>query len=339
MINACLIGVGRMGQSHAKHIQKSPYASLYCVTDPNEELAKQVAEQFQCKSYATAEEALQDPNVDAVVIVSNTDTHAELIIAAAKAGKPIFCEKPIDLQLEKIDRCLEVVEREDVPLFVAFNRRFDPSFQSLYSRLRSGEIGNVEMVVITSRDNPFPDISYLKTSGGMFKDMTIHDFDMARWLLNEEPVEVYASGSCLIDPRIAEFDDVDTSMVTLKTASGVLCHINNSRRSVYGYDQRIEVFGSEGMLRANHLPPTIVEKSDSNGVQTDPPHPSFPERYQEAYQNEIDHFFRDVVRDHKPAYISGEDGRQAIVIAEAATESLQLGKPVTIASLSKVGSP
>lgn len=330
MINACLIGCGRMGRAHAEHIHRSPYSRLYGTVDANPESAKQLAAHFQAKHFHSVAEALKDPQVDAVVIVTTTDTHKDLIIQAARAGKPIFCEKPIDLDLAKIDECLDVVEEAGVPLFVAFNRRFDPSFRQLHHQLQEGVVGPVEILSISSRDAPMPDIAYLKTSGGMFKDMTIHDFDMARWMLGEEPTEVFATGSCMVDPRIAEFGDVDTAVLTLKTASGAICHINNSRRSAYGYDQRIEVFGPNGMLRANNIAPTSLEFSLECGIRTERYHPSFPERYVDAYRLELDHFFRDVVKNGKPPEISGVDGRQAVVIAEAANESLASGLPVKI---------
>jgi myo-inositol 2-dehydrogenase/D-chiro-inositol 1-dehydrogenase len=330
MINACLIGAGRMGRDHAKHIILSQAAKLYAVVDIDLKVAKDLADRYGAKTFNTAEEALADPKVDAVVIVSNTDTHADLISLAARAGKPIFCEKPIDLNLSRIDACLKVVEEKKTPLFVAFNRRFDPSFQQLRQKLNEKSIGKIELVSISSRDLAMPEKRFLKTSGGLFRDMMIHDFDMARWLLGEEPTEVYAAGSCLVDPSIHEFGDLDTAMVILKTKSGALCHINNSRRSVYGYDQRIEVFGEKGMLRAQNLTPTTLEYSTVAGVTTDNPHPSFPQRYQEAYRLEMEHFFVDVVKGGKAPLISGADGRQAIVIAEAAQESYRTGLPVKI---------
>jgi len=330
MINACLFGAGRIGRDHARRILNSPHANLYSVVDPDTEAAKQVADEFEAIQYTNAEDALADSNVDAIVIASSSATHVDLIIASAQANKPIFCEKPIDLDLDRIDQCLKVVEDKGVSLLVGFNRRFDPSFQTLQHRLVDGDIGKIELLIISSRDAPLPEISYLRMSGGMFYDMTVHDFDIARWLLQEEPVEVFATGSVLVDKRIGEFDDVDTAMLVLRTESGALCHINNSRRSAYGYDQRIEVFGERGMLRANNVIPTTVEYSFDEGVKTDNTHFSYPQRYVEAYQNEIDHFFTDVVFGKKAPLISGEDGRQAIVIAEAANQSLKSGQPQKI---------
>ncbi len=330
MINVCLVGCGRMGQAHAKHIHQSPLANLYCVVDPIEKNAQKIAHETGAKVYPDFATALNDMSVDAVVIVSSTSTHADLICAAARAKKPIFCEKPIDLDLKRIDQCLSVVNESQVPLFVGFNRRFDLSFRTLHNNIREGKIGSLEFLIISSRDAPFPDLAYLKTSGGMFKDMAIHDFDMARWLLNEEPTEVYAQGSCLIDKRVGEFGDIDTAMIVLKTKSGRHCHINNSRRCVYGYDQRIEAYGSKGMLRAHNMTPTCLEFSNEEGIHTDIPHPSFPQRYNEAYRFELESFFNDVVKNKKSPEISGEDGRQALVIAEAANLSLEKGIPVKI---------
>ncbi len=330
MINVCLFGCGRMGLSHAMHIEQNPFAKLAGVFDPDIANAKNVADQFNAKVYNSVEDALNEKAIDAVAIVSPTATHADLIIASAKAGKPIFCEKPIDLSLERIDQCLKVVKMCQVPLFVGFNRRFDPSFRALRNNIIENKIGPIEILNLSSRDAPFPDINYLRTSGGMFLDMTIHDFDMARWLLSDEPTEVYACGSCLVDKRIEEFNDIDTASITIKTKNGSICNINNSRRSAYGYDQRIEAFGPHGMLIAKNHTPTSVEHSSASGVKTDTILPSFPERYFEAYRLEINHFLEDIVKNGKKPEISGDDGRQALVIANSANESLQKGRPVKI---------
>ncbi len=330
MIRACLIGAGRMGRDHAHHIHLSHDATLYAVADSHFPSAKELADKYKAKAYSSAEEALLDPQIDAVVIASNTDTHADLIIKAAKANKPIFCEKPIDLNLERIDLCSAALKKAGVPFFVGFNRRFDPSIADLQARLKQKAVGRVEQIFISSRDHALPDKSFLKTSGGLFRDMMIHDFDMMRWLSGEEPVEIYATGSCLIDPSIHEFGDLDTAMVIMKTASGTLCHINNSRRSVYGYDQRIEVFGEKGMLRTHNLAPTTVEHSTHEAVIMDKPHLSFPQRYKDAYRIEMDHFFTDVVKNGKEPSVSVIDGRRAIVIADAAEESYKTGKPVKL---------
>lgn len=333
MINACLFGVGRMGQDHAEVVAELPYARLYCVVDPNEEVCQAVAERFGAKAYLTKEEALADPQVDAILIASRTDTHAELIEAGARAGKPVFCEKPIDMDLDRIDRCLKVVEDAGVPLLVGFNRRFDHSFRKFQENLAKGAVGRLEMVSITSKDSHLPDKKFLRESGGLFRDMMIHDFDIARWLLQEEPCEVYAAGSCLIDPSIAEFGDLDTAMVTLQTESGKLCQISNSRRSVYGYDQRLEAFGEKGMLRAKNRRPSTVQLVNEQGALKEPYYPSFPERYREAYRAELEHFFMEVVPGKQAPLVTGWDGRQALLLADAATASYQSGRPVKLSEL------
>jgi myo-inositol 2-dehydrogenase/D-chiro-inositol 1-dehydrogenase len=278
---------------------------------------------------ADAEQALADAAIDAVIIASSTDTHADLIEASARAGKAIFCEKPVDLSLERVDRCLAEADRRGVPLMMGFNRRFDPSFAALHQALREGRIGRVELVQITSRDPAPPPIEYVKVSGGLFRDMMIHDFDMARWLLGEEPVEVFAGASCLVDPEIGAAGDVDTAAVTLKTAGGALAVITNSRRAVYGYDQRIEVLGSEGMLRAGNRRPTTLEISTTEAVSRDTPLYFFLERYAEAYRAELDHFIECLAQGRTPAVGAG-DGRMALVLAEAAVESWQSGAPARV---------
>jgi len=337
MIKTCLIGAGRMGTDHAKHIHRSADGELYSVLDLNYEAAESLAKPYGAKAYFRVDDALEDSEIDAVVIASNTATHADLISAFAKVGKPIFCEKPIDLSLEKTDRCLADVEKYGVPLLIGFNRRFDPSFQHLNEQLRQQVIGPIEQISISSRDLDLPSVEYLKSSGGMFRDMTIHDFDIIRWMLQEEPVEVFATGSCLVDPSLKEFGDVDTSMVMMKTEKGTLCHIFNSRRCEFGYDQRIEVSGANGTLHAHNLHETTVVHSNKHGVSQSCPHPSFPQRYKDAYQLEMDHFFTDVVRNGEQPWITGADARQAMVIANAATESLETGKPVTIETMASTG--
>src|SRR4051794_37235919 len=243
MLRFAQFGAGRIGAIHAANLAAMKDTQLLHVVDVNGDAARALADRHGARVVNTAT-ALADPNVDAVIIASSTDTHADLAIASARAGKAIFCEKPIDLSLKRVDACLAAVKKAKVPMFVGFNRRFDPSFAMLRSRIARGDIGDVEQVIITSRDPGLPPISYLKVSGGQFRDMTIHDFDMARWLLGEEPVELFAYGSCLVDPAVKKVGDTDSAMILLKTASGKLAHINNSRRASYGYDQRIEVHGA-----------------------------------------------------------------------------------------------
>ncbi|HEV2431909.1 MAG TPA: Gfo/Idh/MocA family oxidoreductase, partial [Burkholderiales bacterium] len=258
MVNFALFGAGRIGRMHAENLAQRSDARLVYVVDTKPEAARALAGPLGARQ-AGAEEVFSDPHVHAVLIASSTASHADLSIAAARAGKAIFCEKPVDLTLPKVDLCIKEVRKARVPMFVGFNRRFDPSFRDLKKRLDAGAIGKLEQVIITNRDPGLPDLRFLASSGGLFLDFTIHDFDMARWLLGEDPVEVFAWGAVLVDPRVrSEGKDIDTAMLLLRTKSGKMCHINNTRRAVYGYDQRIEVFGSKGMLRAANLAPTSV---------------------------------------------------------------------------------
>jgi len=319
-----------MGAFHANHLFHCPQAKLYCVVDTHRPSAEAVADQYDAKVYGEVDEALNDPEVDAVLIATSTDTHADLIIRAAKAGKPIFCEKPIDLSLDKIEGCIKVLEETGVPFLLGFNRRFDPSIQGLKQQLKQNRVGKIEQISIISRDRDLPSREFLERSGGLFRDMTIHDFDMAAWLLEEKLVEVYAAGGCLIDPTLEEIGDIDTANLILKAESGALVQISNSRHSEFGYDQRIEAFGALGMLRARNLTPTTLTISSSQGVSRDCPHPSFPERYREAYQIEIDHFIKEVVIEGKPPLIGANEGRRAIIIANAAFKSLNNNSPNSI---------
>jgi myo-inositol 2-dehydrogenase/D-chiro-inositol 1-dehydrogenase len=328
MLTFAQFGAGRIGAIHAANIGARDDARLKYVIDVNVAAARALAGKHRARITDMAT-ALSDPEIDAVVIASSTDTHADLAIAAAKAGKAIFCEKPIDLSLKRVDACLAAVAKARVPMLVGFNRRFDPNFRSLHDRLRAGEIGNVEQVIITSRDPGLPPLDYLKVSGGQFRDMTIHDFDMARWLLGEEPVEVHAMGSCLVDPAVGKLGDIDSAMILMRTASGRLCHINNSRRAAYGYDQRIEVHGSKGRLSAGNRIATTVEKADANAVSGDKPLYFFLERYADAYRAELDAFVA-ALRAKKPMPVGPADGRQALVLAEAALKSYRSGRPVTL---------
>ncbi|HEU4925366.1 MAG TPA: inositol 2-dehydrogenase [Burkholderiales bacterium] len=319
MLEIAQFGAGRIGQIHAANIAAMKDVRLRYIVDVNADAARKLA--ARCGARVVAErDALADREVGAVLIASSTDTHARLAIAAARAGKAIFCEKPIDLSLSKVDSCLQEVEKAGVPMFVGFNRRFDPSFSALKARLDAGEIGAVEQVVISSRDPGPPPLSYIKVSGGMFRDMTIHDFDMARWLLGEEPVEVFAMGECLVDRKIGAAGDIDSAMVLLRTGSDRMCHINNSRRAAYGYDQRIEVFGARGMLRAENLGETTVEHFGPRGTVADRPLDFFLERYADAYRAEMAAFVRALTQS-TPMPVGAKDGRQALVLAEAALQS------------------
>jgi myo-inositol 2-dehydrogenase / D-chiro-inositol 1-dehydrogenase len=329
MLRFALFGAGRIGRMHAENLAQRTDAKLVYVVDTKPHAAHALAEPLGARQ-ADAEQALADRNVDAVLIASSTGSHADLSIAAARAGKAIFCEKPVDLTLAKVDQCISAVKKARVPMFVGFNRRFDPSFRALKDRLDAGAIGKLEQVLITNRDPGLPELRFLASSGGLFLDFTIHDFDMARWLLDEEPVEVFAWGAVLVDPKVkSEAGDIDTAMVLLRTASGRMCHIANSRRAVYGYDQRIEVLGAKGMLRAENLAPTTVERFGAEATCADNPWPNFQTRYAAAYAAELSSFIRSVERAERPE-VGPEDSRQVLLLAEAALKSSRSGKPVRL---------
>ena len=329
MKNLLLLGAGRIGQVHAKNVVARKDARLYGVVDVHGPAAAALAEATGARVFDHADAALADPAVDAVMICTSTDTHVEMILKAARARKPIFCEKPVDLDIAKVNTCLAEVKQHGVPLLMGFNRRFDPSFRALRERLKAGELGEVESVKITSRDPQPPPPAYVKVSGGLFRDMMIHDLDMARYLLPEEPSQVFATGSVLVDKAIGEAGDVDTAMVILRTRSGRLAHIDNSRRAAYGYDQRVEAFGQKGMLQAHNPTPTAVVATTGTGQQSDKPFHFFLERYASAYQAELDHFL-EVLAGKAAPLVSGEDGRKALVLADAANESLRTGKLVEV---------
>jgi myo-inositol 2-dehydrogenase/D-chiro-inositol 1-dehydrogenase len=299
------------------------------VADVHTQAAEAIAAELGAKAVGV-DEAIGAADVDAVVICTPTDTHAELIDRAAVAGKAIFCEKPIDLDAARIRRSLEGVAQRGAPLMIGFNRRFDPSFAALKSRLDGGEIGDVELVTILSRDPAPPPVDYIKRSGGLFRDMMIHDLDMARFLLGDEPVSVYATASALVDPAIGEAGDVDTAVCVLRTASGRIAQISNSRRAAYGYDQRIEVHGQRGMLAAGNHTATTVTAATASGYATDPALPFFLERYAEAYRAEMASFINAVTSGVAPSP-TGEDGLKAQILADAATESARTGAPVVLA--------
>ena len=323
-----LLGAGRIGKVHAKAIAEDKRAKLVAVADAFADAANAIAAQTGC-AVMTIDEIEADKTIYAVIICTPTNTHADLIERFAKAGKAIFCEKPIDLDVARAKACLETVRAVGGKVMLGFNRRFDPHFQAVRKEIDKGSIGKVEMVTITSRDPGAPPAEYIKVSGGIFRDMTIHDFDMARFLLAEEPVEVFALGSALVDPAIGKAGDVDTAAVLMKTASGRIAQISNSRRATYGYDQRIEVHGSLGMLRAGNIHETTVESATGSGFRADPVQNFFLERYAAAYRAELDAFFT-ACRGGVAPTPSGLDGLKAQILADAATESARTGKPVTV---------
>lgn len=324
-----LLGAGRIGQIHARSVAGHKAATLAAITDVDAKAVAALTAETGAKAADSAADILADGTIDAVLICTPTDTHADLIEQAARAGKAIFCEKPVDLSAERVRACLKVVAATKAPLMPGFNRRFDPTFAALQRRLKAGEIGAAEIVTILSRDPSPPPVSYIARSGGLFRDMMIHDLDMARFLLGEEPEEVTAMASCLVDPEIGRAGDIDTAVVTLKTASGKLCQISNSRRATYGYDQRIEVHGSAGMLRAQNMFPTTVERANAQGFSSDPVMPFFLERYAAAYRAEMDAFIAGVAAG-TPLDPSGEDGLKALLLADAAEASAKSGKSVRV---------
>jgi len=327
-VRFALLGAGRIGKVHARAIASQTAARLAAVFDPVEAAAAAIAERYGCQVRNLDRiEAADD--IDAVVIATPTNTHADLIERFARAGKAIFCEKPIDLGLERVRACLAVVEATGARLMIGFNRRFDPHFLALKAAIDEGRIGLVEQVTITSRDPAPPPPDYIAGSGGMFRDMSIHDFDMARFLLGEEPVEVAAQAAALVDSRIGEAGDVDTASILLRTASGRQCLIANSRRATYGYDQRIEVLGSKGMVRAENQRPVSIEVADAGGFTRPPLYDFFMTRYVAAYAAEIAAFV-EALTGGGALTPTGEDGLKALEIAEAALAAATDGRIVRL---------
>jgi len=318
-MDVALFGAGRIGKIHAGNVVKQPGVVLRYVIDVDGAAAAALAAQHGAK-VVTAEQALADKSIGAVVIGSSTDTHADLIVRAAEAGKAIFCEKPVDLEVARARTCEAAVKRAGVTCLIGFQRRYDPTFAAAKARLFAGEIGDPEMLVVTSRDPGAPPVEYLKRSGGIFRDMLIHDFDIFRWILDDDAVSVYATGSVLTDPAVGTVGDVDSTAVTLRTKRGRLGVINTSRRAAYGYDQRFEVLGSKGMLQAGNHRPTEVTASTGTSVSQDLPEHFFLERYRVAYANEMAHFF-DALAHGKPVRTSIADGVKALELADAATVS------------------
>jgi len=323
-----ILGCGRIGQVHAASVRQIANAELVAVSDAFPEAAQSLAAKTGA-SVKSTDEIIADPGIDAVVICTPTDTHYDLIMAAAKAGKAIFCEKPVDMSSERIRDCMEVVASNNAPFMTAFNRRFDPSFANLQRRITEGEIGKIEIVTILSRDPSPPPVSYIKSSGGIFRDMMIHDFDMARFLLGEEPASVYAVGAALVDRAIGEAGDVDTAAVILTTPSGKICQSSNSRRASYGYDQRIEVHGSKGMLRAENKRENTVEIATEEGFRSAPAQHFFLERYEAAYLAQLSQFVA-AFENGATQSPSISDGLQAQLLADAASKSLATGDPVVV---------
>ena len=323
MISVAVLGAGRIGQIHARNVAAHPDARLAGVMDVASAAAQGLAQSLGSQPISLD----QAFAADALMICTPTPTHADLIERAAASGKAVFCEKPIDLDASRVRACLQTANKAGIPLMIGFNRRFDPSFRTLHDRLRAGEIGRLETLTIISRDPQPPPPSYVASSGGLFRDMMIHDFDMARFLLGEDPTEVYAIGSVLVDKAIGDAGDVDTAAVLLRTASGAIAQITNSRRATYGYDQRIEAHGATGMLRAGNMTATTVEFASAGGFVTDPALPFFLERYGAAYRAELDAFLHAIQTAAAPSP-TGRDGLAALLLADAATKSARTGRPV-----------
>jgi len=330
-VNIGVIGVGRIGRLHTRNLKyQIPGTMVLAVADIFEKSAREVASQLEIpiaeKDYRVL---LENDDIDAVVICSSTDTHAQIISEAAQAGKHIFCEKPIALEVGKIDQAITEVKKAEVKLQVGFNRRFDPSFKKARDLVVKGTIGTPHLVRITSRDPEPPPISYVKVSGGIFLDMMIHDFDMARFLLGQEVVELMAAGNCLVDPAIGEAGDIDTAIVTLKYEGGAWGTIDNSRKAVYGYDQRVEIFGSEGCVMVGNPKLTEVIVNSAKDTISDKPLYFFIERYQEAYLAEMKEFINCIREDKEPS-VGGFDGKISVQMGYAAKESLTKGSFVKI---------
>lgn len=319
-----LFGAGRIAEVHARGIQLAGH-ELAGVFDVRADAAKRLADAFSSSVFATADGALADETVDAVVIATSTDTHADYIVACARAGKQIFCEKPIDLSVARAEECAREIADIDVFIQIGFNRRFDPTFMRIAEAVKNETIGKLENLTIISRDPAPASIDYLKVSGGMFKDMTIHDFDMARFILPEEPVEIFAAGSVLVSDEIGDIGDIDSGTVVMRTDSGIQCQILNSRHCIYGYDQRIEAFGSRGAIHAENprLDFTRSYTEDITSASSRLPD-FFLERYTDSYNREWKDFFANLSAGKKPS-VSFEDGIKALKLAEAANRSLKSG--------------
>lgn len=331
MLKIGLLGAGRIAGVHAAAISQNPQSKLVAISDFYPEVADKLARQFDAVM-RTNEDIIADPEIDAVLIATPTDTHSDLIEAATAAGKAVLCEKPVDLSLERARACLHNSAPSGVPVMVGFNRRFDPNFAALKASLEAGDIGKAELLSITSFDPAPPPVSYIKTSGGLFRDMMIHDFDMANFIMGEAPISVMATASCVVDPEISAAGDVDTAVVTLSYADGRIAVIKNSRRAAYGYDQRVELLGAQGLLQAQNMLENTVVKSTDKGVTGAKPTYFFLERYMAAYAAEWASFV-DAVTNGTALPVTLSDGIDALAMAEAATRSAQSAMPVTLAEI------
>jgi len=331
VLEFALLGAGRIGALHAANIAAQSRARLSWVCDSNAALAASIAARYGARATPDVRAVLDDAGVAAVLIASPTGTHVELITACARAGKAILCEKPIDLDIGRVEQCRRDVAGCGVPIQIGFNRRYDASHRAVYQAVRAGEIGALELLVLTSRDPGLPSLDYLRSSGGLFRDMMIHDFDLARFMLGDDPVaEVFAAGSVMVDASLREFGDIDTAMVIMRAASGALVHINNSRRAVYGYDQRVEAFGSRGMVQSDNLrASSLTRHTEAITDAREPLLNFFMERYAQAYLDELRDFIDSVEGGRAPA-VGFEDGRCALILADAALQSMSSGRSVRV---------
>ena len=331
MIEFALVGGGFIGPLHAANIARHPKARLRWVVDLNLAAAEALTSKFGGTPIVDLDRALQDAATAAVMICTPPRTHATIIERAARAGKAIFCEKPIDLDMARVDALRPILDSARIPFYVAFNRRFDPTHRALFEAIQRAEIGTPEMLVLSSRDPEISPPDYVAAMPyGIFYDTMIHDFDMVRWLTSDEPVEVIARTACMLDAATNPHRDPDTAMVMLRMARGALVHVNSSFRAVYGYDQRIEVFGERGMLMSRNQQPTTLERYGEDGIRNDPLLRFFIERYASSYALELDAFINAVLEGASMP-IGFEDGRRALVVAEAAVKSAKSGAPVAIA--------
>ena len=334
MVNVGLIGAGRIGRVHAQNLaHRIPHVRLLAIADPNERAAREVAKLSGAgRAVPDYRDLLADPRIDAVLICSSTNSHAPISQQAAQAGKHIFCEKPISHSLGEIDETLRAVEQAGVKFQVGFNRRFDSNFRRVRQAIESGEIGDPWLLHIISRDPAPPGIAYVRGSGGIFLDMTIHDFDMARYLIGDEVQEVFCMGAVRVDPAIGEAGDIDTALLSLRFAGGVIGSIDNSRKAVYGYDQRVEVLGSKGAIATLNNYPNQAVISDGSMIRRDLPLNFFMERYTDSFVAEVSAFVEAILHD-RPVPVSGRDGRIPVAMALAAARSYKEHRPVALAEV------
>ena len=331
MLKVGLLGAGRIGQVHAAVIAAHEGSTLAAISDVYAPAAEELAAKYHAQ-VRSSDEIIADDAINAVLIATSTDTHSDLIEEATQAGKAVMCEKPVDLSLERARACLEAVSETGRPVMIGFNRRFDPSFAAIRDSLAAGQIGKAELLSVTSFDPAPPPVEYIKVSGGLFRDMMIHDFDMTNFIMGETPVSISASGACLVDPEIGRAGDIDTAVVTLSYADGKLAVIKNSRRAAYGYDQRLELLGADGLLQAQNMLENTVVKSTSQGVISAKPTYFFIERYMPAYKAEWAAFVA-AVQEGDDMPVSLQDGVQALAIADAAQRSFDSSRPVRLADV------